>query len=709
MHDRRDKLAVLKCKMCGGSLTVLDGASVCRCDYCGTSQTLPQTDSDKIRPMFDRANTLRMANDFDSAAAAYENIISECPDDAEAHWGICLCRYGIEYVKDHRTGKRIATCRRTQFRSILEDPDFAMAVRYADPAAEAVYREEAAYINAIQKKILEISAGEDPFDIFICYKETDDLGSRTTDSVIAQDIYDVLTDKGYRVFFSRITLETKLGKEYEPYIFAALNSASVMLVVGTAPENFNSTWVKNEWSRYLALIEQGKGKTIIPCYRNMSPYALPVELKALQSQDVSKIGYMQDLIRGIEKLIGSRDSAHQSKGFSINPEALVERAAIFVEDGNWSAAEEYCEKALDADPKNAKAYLLKLMSFLKIRHVNEFMEIKTPFGDNYSYEKAVRFADPIMQGNLKKYEMNARYLCAASLLETGTSKNDLLNALEMFRKLGSYRDSASLKAEAEQRISGYEEEYFREAKELIASPKDGDDLLRAKKLLSEGVITAESEMLARQCEEKLESLYIEAEELMKSAKTSDEYSEAFRRFRYLGDYKNSNSLEFVCATRYQAALEYEKELQLEEERRAEAEAIEREIKIKTEVEKKKSRAISARIFPISGAIAITGYIVTTIYQKVADNGYLHPSLLIPLLVSSCVFVAALLLLEGLFNGEVDFSRWQIQKLIIVAAICITTICMITLGSMFIYGGISLAAHAISVLIGTVLAKKLKSI
>ena len=53
------------------------------------------------------------------------------------------------------------------------------------------------------------------------------------DSVIAQDIYKALTDEGYRVFFSRISLEGKLGAEFEPYIFAALNGAKVMIIVGT--------------------------------------------------------------------------------------------------------------------------------------------------------------------------------------------------------------------------------------------------------------------------------------------------------------------------------------------------------------------------------------------------------------------------------------------------------------------------------------------
>ena len=64
-------------------------------------------------------------------------------------------------------------------------------------------------------------------------KETDENGDRTIDSVMAQNVYDALTTKGYRVFFSRITLEDKLGQEYEPYIFAALNSAKIMLAFGT--------------------------------------------------------------------------------------------------------------------------------------------------------------------------------------------------------------------------------------------------------------------------------------------------------------------------------------------------------------------------------------------------------------------------------------------------------------------------------------------
>ena len=133
------------------------------------------------------------------------------------------------------------------------------------------------------KKIITISQKEDPYDIFISYKETDEQGRRTRDSVMANELYHQLANEGYKVFFSRITLEKKLGTEYEPYIFAALNSAKVMIVIGTKPEFFNAVWVRNEWSRFLNIVKDSKGsKILIPAYRDMDPYDLPEEFSHLQ-------------------------------------------------------------------------------------------------------------------------------------------------------------------------------------------------------------------------------------------------------------------------------------------------------------------------------------------------------------------------------------------------------------------------------------------
>ncbi len=295
---------------------------------------------------------MRRACEFDKAAGVYESIVADFPEEAEAYWGLVLCRYGIEYVDDPATGKKIPTCHRSSFDSILDDTDFDQACENADAIARRLYRDEAKAIENIRRGILEVSGKEEPYDIFICYKETDENGGRTIDSVIAQDVYDALTEKGYRVFFSRISLEDKLGTEYEPYIFAALNSAKVMLAFGTDFEYFNAVWVKNEWSRFLALIAAGQKKTLVPCYKGIDAYDMPKEFAKLQAQDMGKVGAIQDLLLGIDKIMGKGSITHAGMPSSAaTPQnALTERGMLFLEDKDWAKADEYFERALDQNP-----------------------------------------------------------------------------------------------------------------------------------------------------------------------------------------------------------------------------------------------------------------------------------------------------------------------------------------------------------------------
>ena len=300
---------IIKCKMCGGDLAFEPGSTVCECEYCGSKQTIPSADSEKKTNLFNRANRLRMNSEFDKASAVYEQIVAEFPEEAEAYWGLCLCAYGIEYVDDPATGSKIPTCHRTLPTSIMEDSNFEQACDYADPVARKVYREEAKTIDRIQKDILSIAQSETPYDVFICYKETAEDGSRTEDSVLAQDVYEALTAKGLKVFFSRITLEDKLGTQYEPYIYAALSSAKVMLAFGTTYEYYDAVWVKNEWSRFLGMMKADKRKVLIPCFKGLDAYDMPKEFKGLQAQDMAKLGWMQDLVRGVEKLCGKGGTA----------------------------------------------------------------------------------------------------------------------------------------------------------------------------------------------------------------------------------------------------------------------------------------------------------------------------------------------------------------------------------------------------------------
>lgn len=401
---------IFKCKMCGGTLDVKDGQSIVECEFCGTKQTIPTISDEKSFNLHNRANALRLRNEFDKAIIVYENILTDNPDDAEAHWGLLLCKYGIEYVDDPLTGKKIPTCHRTQFDSVFSDPDYKAAIKNADILAREVYESEAKEIDGIQKHILEISQKEERFDVFICYKETDETGRRTIDSVIAQDLYFALTQKGYKVFFSKITLEKKLGEMYEPYIFAALNSAKVMLVIGTKEAYFNAVWVRNEWSRFIKIMERDHDKYLIPCYKDMDAYDLPMEMASFQAQDMGKIGFLQDLLYGIDKLFGktARPVNAEEKPTtviqnSVNCSALLERAQILIEDGDTKKADSLLEKVLNNEPKNAKAYFYKLLIDLNVKNADELNNFTRQISSEPNYIKAYRYADVTMKAELDGY------------------------------------------------------------------------------------------------------------------------------------------------------------------------------------------------------------------------------------------------------------------------------------------------------------------
>lgn len=401
---------IIKCKMCGGDIDFIPGATYGTCEYCGSTSTIPQAEDENKLNRYNRANHFRRQCEFDKAVAAYEKILEQDDTDAEAHWGAVISRFGIEYVEDPATHQRIPTCHRVQVASILTDEDYLAAVENApDEESRRIYQEEAARIAEIQKEILAISANEKPYDVFICYKETDENGQRTRDSQWAQDVYYGLTEQGLKVFFSRITLEEKLGQQYEPYIFAALNSAKVMVVIGSRPEYFNAVWVKNEWRRYLSLMKHDHKRLLIPCYRDMDPYDLPEELSMLQSQDMSKIGFMQDLLRGVQKVMQQPTSAPQGvrvETATVETNApgvtsLLKRAALFLEDGDTASAREYYDRVLDIDPECAEAYMGKVCAETGCRKESDLGALNYCVDMRGDWQKAVRFASA---GQKQKYE-----------------------------------------------------------------------------------------------------------------------------------------------------------------------------------------------------------------------------------------------------------------------------------------------------------------
>lgn len=490
-------MAIYKCKMCGGELSVSEGNTVIECDFCGTTQTVPSAKDENLQGLFNRANILRMKSEFDKAEQIYERIVQADNTQAEAYWGLILCKFGIEYVEDPATFKRVPTCHRTSLDSIIADDDYKSALNYADSIQRGIYESEAKEIDRLQKEIIALSQKEDPYDVFICYKETDETGRRTQDSVIANDIYYQLTQEGFKVFYAAITLEDKLGSAYEPCIFAALNSAKVMLSIGTKPEYFNAVWVKNEWSRFLKIMKKDRSKILIPCYKDMDAYELPEEFAHLQAQDMGKIGFINDVVRGIKKVLSaSKPKETKKETVVVNTNSatttpLLQRVFMFLEDGNWNSADEYCEKVLDLEPQNALAYVGKLMVELRVKTQQSLSDCEEPFDNHNYYQKAMRFADDTLKASLtdaitviKTRILERKYVAALRMKEKAKTDSDYTNAVKAFKELGDYKDSSSLANECQDTVNElFTEGKYKTAVSMLENAISEDTLLDGIKIL----------------------------------------------------------------------------------------------------------------------------------------------------------------------------------------------------------------------------------
>ena len=416
---------IFKCKMCGGSLTVASKRRVAICDYCESKQILPLFSDESAQLLYDRGNSYLRQNEYDKAETIFNQLLALCPEDPEIYWNLVLCKYGVTFVQDPKTGEYIPTCNRTHYESILNDKNYQKVIQYADDEQAAYYRETAETINNIQKGILAVSKKEKPFDIFISYKETDSEGNRTKDSISAQNLYERLTESGYKVFFSRITLEDKIGTEYEPYIYAALYSSKVMLTVCSSNENIESPWVRNEWSRFLTLRQNDANKTLIPLYFDMPKSDLPDTFALLSSYDMKADGFEQELLRGIKKLIplpimkaARRKKARKTVGITTAVVCVIAAIIAAVVLPNYLKAQRLEEK-----------YTAAVAMFENA----DYESASTAFSELGKYKNSAEMVE--------KCAIQPKYDAAMQLYYDG----NYAEATWAFEALGDYRDSKEQK------------------------------------------------------------------------------------------------------------------------------------------------------------------------------------------------------------------------------------------------------------------------
>lgn len=404
-------MGALKCKMCGSNLEIEDSITVCKCEKCGTSQTVPDIEDDKELKLFERAGRLRFNCHFDKAAGIYNTITDSYPEEAEGYWGLVLCKYGIEYA-DNASGKKVPVCHRISYDSVMDDEDFELVMENSDSESRAIFREEAKIIEENRKKYIQIAESEQPYDIYISYRAKDDNGDKTAVSEIAGHLYNKLTSAGYRVFLSEAALKGKKRSECEPYIYSALNSANVMLALGTSYDDYNDVWVKNEWNRYLEIAEKNKNKCLIPCYKDVDEYDIPKEFAGLKVCQLGNDDTFNNIMAEIANVVKPEsvnqpapepEKAEPAEEIEleeieiiepVNINKLLDEGFSAISDKNWKKANKLFFQVLDEEPDNSKAYWGQLLVQQECTNAREmadnlYLQVIGNTSDN-TYELEIR-------------------------------------------------------------------------------------------------------------------------------------------------------------------------------------------------------------------------------------------------------------------------------------------------------------------------------
>lgn len=356
-------MAVINCKICGSPLPSEDEVTTV-CEHCGTLLTLPELNSSRQINFYNRANHFRRGNEYDKAMRIFDMLIGENDTGAEAYWSKVLCRYGIVYAQSD--SEQWSPCiQRLQSGSVSEDSDYQAAMERADQQQKPLYEAEAALIEEIRSKMLEMSMRTAPCDVVVCCKGETEDDERICGFLLAQKLYHQLVQEGDQAFFASDLLMNEQPFNGEPQLYAALNNAKVMVVLGTKPEDFQNVWVKNQWSRFLSQIGDRTDKVLIPVCLDMDPYDLPEEFSGLEVQQLSELEEMYTLVCAIRKgtardaAVNCTDDDASAVDYESTVSLLQYKAAMaLMEAGNYVDAYEEFRNLKSYQDSNEKAKLL---------------------------------------------------------------------------------------------------------------------------------------------------------------------------------------------------------------------------------------------------------------------------------------------------------------------------------------------------------------
>lgn len=249
-------ITVLQCAGCTAPLDEsIANTGVYRCKFCGYTNILPKKEQTSEVLHYLRNGDESLNNtDFERAYSAFEKAAELDPKESKAHFGMALAANKVKYIKDVVNDRWQAICCQVSEKKFSTDTHLARAIKFSTPEQKQEYAARANEIDYIREKFVELQKSGLIYDTFICVKVSDGNGGYTQDSVWAGKLYDSLRKAGLNPFYSEREIGDRVGEDYEALILYALHTSKSMIVVCSNEEYLRTPWVKNEYTRYYAMM-----------------------------------------------------------------------------------------------------------------------------------------------------------------------------------------------------------------------------------------------------------------------------------------------------------------------------------------------------------------------------------------------------------------------------------------------------------------------
>ena len=290
---------VLKCRACGAPIDyTLARGGVVKCEYCCEYNTVPKKETEPEALALIRSAAASLYScDFDRAYDSYSRAAQIDASEPEAYFGMALAEYKVQYIKDELAGRYQPICHELQDRTFSENKNYFRALELSTPEQKEQYQFKAREIDEVRLAFLTLKNSGLSYDCFICTKVTGDGGKKTDDSARANDIYYYLRDRGFKPFYSEREVQSRTGADYEALILYALRESKCMIVVCSDESYLNTPWVKNEYTRFIRMIndEEKAAGSVTIVFSGAPIEKLPGKKGKIQGVNASNMDAMSKL------------------------------------------------------------------------------------------------------------------------------------------------------------------------------------------------------------------------------------------------------------------------------------------------------------------------------------------------------------------------------------------------------------------------------